>query len=816
MKRSNRRSLPALTLPHTRNVSSSSDETLVWSPSGPSASTSPAASQVDQDLQHAAERAVRKKQAAEIRRLRQVAGELSREKNEETQRAEGLQKDLAVSEANRKANLNMAIQYYKKQGNPFLVELENLSERIKEMRQELWSRDNLILDRDTMIEALRREVNLYADRNHWIVMQQRYYELQQRYEQMETALRSFEQRNEDLEDEHINLSGIIRNLEADVTVLRAQLSQVQDERDQLEHDASLAERQLEHALSRYREMKLERDQILKAESEEQAGAKERLLADLASRMFKRAIIMADMLDDLGVDPVDEELISLCRLVHEYLGLDAKDVYSDVEAAKTREKRDDGAKAHAGNASAPPSASNVDHQEATIRLAGPSNGSNVTGDEALESPNTYDARRRREVAAAEEAILGPLGLGFEDGSPTLKTIPRSSKLSRVTALVSTSPETPSKTPRGLFASGADIDQVTPVRTGGTGGIARDQWQIAADDLHELTEVFRGPCMRPVDVVSPEAGIQTAVGEDGRRGDGWDPPPISFLNQNEEDLYEDDLVEEAEVERDFAASNPSPKMPLAEGSRVFQDLGMGNENVQQEADAVPVLSKEAFKAPRFEDFKFGEGSGTILFTGSEKESSALTEGSSASSSSGIFNLASVHTAQAPVDAYTPPTFGQDFNFGGSDTAVSFTASQNAPSCLPTPAPEIKMAAAFSNPGTHLVEDSPAVIAEANNEVPNEETSEAIEEGSKTDALSPNTQKSKKAQAKAKKAEEKARKVEERKEAALLAKGPNRNQRRAASRERKAREKEAQAEAKKAQSAATKAAERRRAVATAMMRT
>lgn len=701
------------------------------------------------------------------------------------------------------------------------MDVESLSENIHQMRLEIRLRDDLIQSRDELIEALGRDVVLYSDQGHWHLMQQRFFELQQHYEQMPAAFRSLERRHGDLQDDYVDLSRSFRNLEADLTVLRAQLSQVKDERDQFEYDASIAEQQSENAVSRYREMKAKRDQILiqKAESEEQSGAKERLLAELASRMFKRTIILSCMLDDIEVEIYDDELASLCQFAHEHLGIDYRALYKDFVLAKKRATRDGEAgeeqyesgvpKAHAGNASSSAAASNSRQQQPHVPLA---------GSDVLESPNTYDARRRREVAAAEEAILGPLGLGFEDGSPTLKTIPKSSKPSRVTGLVPTSPETPSQTRRGLFASGADeIDQVTPARTGGTRGIARDQWQIAADDFHQLTEVFRGPRVQPVDIVSPEA---TKDEEGGSRGGREDSPSDSeggtFLSRNEDGSYENDLVEEVEVEDDFVASSSSPKMPLAEGSRVFQGLGMGNESTPHEADATPSISKEFFNAPTLEDFVFGESSGAILFTGSENESSALTEGTPASPSSGIFNQTSASTTEAPINAYAPPTFGQNFNFGGSNTAVSFTASQKAPSSLPTSASELESAAAPSVPGTSLAEDSPAVTAKADDEVPNVEASDkkVIEEDPKADALSPNKQTSKKAKAKARKAQEKARKTEERKEAALKAKGPNRNQRRAASRERKAKEKKAQSEAKKAQSAATNAAERRRAVAMAMV--
>ena len=717
----------------------------------------------------------------------------------------------------------MAIQYYRKQGNPFLGELGTLSERVKEMRLEIRSKDNLIQDQNRVIESLGREVILYADKDHWILMQQRYYDLQQRYEQMPADLRLLERRYGDLEYDYDDLYTSFRNLEAELTVLRAELGQVQDERDQFEYDASVAEEQSENAVAGYRRMEVERNEVLdqKAKSEEKAEVKERLLADLANRSFKRTIILSCMLDDFEVETCDDELVSLCQLAQEHLGIDYKELYKDFVMAKARVKRDEEARgdrdeggvpeADACNTFSSAVASNFSRREPTHHAR--SNRSSSVN----ESPNTYDARRRREVSAAEEAILGPLGLGFEDGSPTLKTIPKSSRPSKVTALVPTSPVTPIRTRKGLFASGAgEIDHVTPARTGGTGGIARDQWQIAGDDLHELTQVFRGPRMHPVDVVSQEATKDEEEGSGGDRdGSPSNPEGGACLSPNRDVGHEDDLEGEAAVEGDPIVSGFSPETPLTEGSRLFQDLGMGNENVQQDADAVLVLPKEAFKAPKFEDFIFGKGGDAIQFTGSANQSSALAEVHPASPSSSIFNMTSASNTRAPVNAYAPPTFGQNFNFGGSNTAVSFTASQAAPSSQPALAPELESAAASSVLDTSLGADPPAVTTQAEDEVLNEEASDkAIEEDSKEDTLSPNKQMNKKAKAKTKKAEEKAQKAEERKEAALEAKGPNREQRRAASRERKAQEKKAQTEAKKAQSAAAKAAERRRAVATARM--
>ena len=131
-----------------------------------------------------------------------------------------------------------------------------------------------------------------------------------------------------------------------------------------------------------------------------------------------------------------------------------------------------------------------------------------------------------------------------------------------------------------------------------------------------------------------------------------------------------------------------------------------------------------------------------------------------------------AETPRTAHDPPRFETDFNFGGSNGGVPFTANHES---SPPPPPVL---------GT---EQNAPTEPVSNKDV--------IEQGS-TDhtapqhAEVPNTKK----KAKGKQPKEKAQKTE----AAPKFEGPNRKQRRAADRERKAAEKKAQIAAEKAKKA------------------
>ena len=270
------------------------------------------------------------------------------------------------------------------------------------------------------------------------------------YANQEQRVLLLEQKYQDLENDYIDVSNRFKKLEGDHTEMKAQFEQIERERDRLQ-DATKV-------------LGLSTTEIAKS--------------------FQKPGTSGDM-------EIEEE------------------------RGESSEPR-----AQFGDTSSSMSTSKSHCPERSKFIAGAKNGSIIAttdqGD-ALETPDSFEARRRREVAAAEEEILGPLGLGFEAGSPTLKTksVPEGAKSSKVSKIMDhslTSLNTPNKTLEGLLTSAADgIDQVTPARTGGTRGIARDQWKVAGDDLHECTEVFRGGRMQPIDIVSP--GIEEQGAEDG---------------------------------------------------------------------------------------------------------------------------------------------------------------------------------------------------------------------------------------------------------------------------------------------------------------
>lgn len=808
-------------------------------------------------LQDTAEKIIDEEQADKVHRLEETVEELRVELADQAEQAKELETDMGICERNRELSFNTALRLYRNPGISVLVERHNLIDQIDQLKFEVRNRDAQIWLRDQWIETLRLDIALYANKEHWIRLQQCYYALQQQYGQMPQDFKKLEQKYEDLEDEHIDVANRLKKLEADHTELKAQHDQIRNERDRLEYDA-----------------------------EKSARAHEQFLAGLAARMFQRIIFMTGVLNNMDVDPMDNEQRALCQLAYEYLGLDATESATSCEntgangCGEVEEERESAVpETHVGDVPSLVSTSESSDRESTVpsaRTDGSSTSAKFDLRDMSESPNTFDARRRREVAAAEDKILGPLGLVFENGSPTLKSKPisegsKSSEVSRVMSRFPNSPSTPSKTLRALLTSGADdIDQVTPARTGGTSGIARDQWEIAGNDLQGFTEVFRGPRAQPIGIVSPGVGWKGA--EDGGRLKEEDffqeSEENAFLGTNENGVHDEGLVEEMEVGSDldkaedgavlegddgeiggsrdesgdegschdtaavlnqctvsgghdlftspaaalkpetsvgFSTFKPFPRIPWMEGSSVFHGLGVRNEAIHQEAYAIPSLPKEAFNAPQFQDFNFGGSSGGVPFIGHETKSLLLQGPTSEPTSIGLFNFSSTLLAQAPRTACHPLRFQQDFNFGGNNGGVSFTANGMRSSSLPAAATVLGLAGASSVVGTSLAQNIPSVLAQAEEKAPKEEISNnaTVENhGTEKDALAPSMPKQKKA--KGKKAKEAAPKNEEPK-----VEGPNRAQRRAASRERKAAE-------KKAKAVANNATRRgRSAVAAAMMR-
>ena len=851
-KHLNRRSLPTFPLSHSRDVSSSSNDTVVWSPSSSSSTSSPVTSEFGQMLQDAYQKIIGDKLIDKVHGLEGTIEELRLQVSDQTERATGLETDLEICERDRRLNFNTALRLYRNSGNLVSLERENLIDQVNRLRFEVGDRDSQIWSRDQLIQALRLDLSMYASHEQWLFLRQCFYALQQRYGQMPEEFRTLEQKYEDLEEMHIDVSNRFRKLEGDHTELKVQLDQIGEERNRLEDAAETFKQSSAEAAARYRVLKAQRDQIIgqKAESERKARANEQLLAGLAARMFKRIICMAD------VNSMDEEQIALCQLAKKHLGLNATKISQIFEKAgasgdrEIEEERDESDIPERVASEASPSMSTSEYNSygPTLSNAGVNDGSRFTvidRRDVLESPDTFEARRRREVAAAEEELLGPLGLGFKDGSPTLKTIPKSSKSTKVSRFMSLFPkssDTPSKISEVLSTAGSGyIDQITPARTGGTGGIARDQWKIAGNDLHEFTEVFRGPRAQPIEIVSPGVGTQGA--EDGSQRTEENPSQVfeeGAISSTSEDALRDEVpVDEmgvgSDLENDIDGPvlegdngetsgseyegrdhqnpfSPSPtaapkpassaesaslksfsEKPVGSRTPIFPDLGVGNEAVKEEANNFLGLPKEAFNAPRLQDFRFGGNSDGVPFFGSENESLTPSIPASEPASIGLFNLSSTSLAEAPGNAYDASRFEQDFNFGGSNGRVLFTASSNTSSSLPARTPELGSASASSALGASLAQN------QAEENAPKEgipENDTIKNEGTEKDVSDPNMSNKKKAM-------EEARKEKPKFE------GPNRNQRRAASRERKAAE-------KKAQAAAVHASQRgRKAVERAMMR-
>ncbi len=599
-KRRNRHSLPALPLDHSRNVSASSDDTLVSSQNG-SSSASPIVSNFGQALQYTAEKILREKQADKMYWLEEECEALRANLAHQTERAKELETNFKLCQKDREYNLDTALRLYGKAGKMVLVETRNMLDQIGQLKVEVQERDSHIWSLDQLIDALRLELDRYASREHWVLLWQNFQALQQKYGQMPQDLYYLERKYEDLEDEHINVSNKLRNLEGDYVELKIQRDQISDERDQLEDEAESSKQSSTEMSARLwaLEVKCEQNLDQKVKYEKKARAREQLLTDVAARMFKRVRFMAGVLEHKDVDPMDEEQTALYQLARKHLGIDVTEIDSSFE--KPGANGDNGVEeggdasgvreAHLGDLTSSISTSKTNKHQPKFAVTGANVSSlfaSIGGKGVSESPDTFHARRRCELAAAEEKLLGPLGLGFEDGSPTLKTKPvfetaKSPKKSKFMGFFPKSTDTPSE---GLGSystvSANDIDQVTPARTGGTRGIARGEWKVAGDDLQEFTEVFRGPKAQPIDLLSPPAAFK--------------PEPSAG----------------------FTIFNSVLTTSSGKGSPISQNLGARDEAANKGAHTTPSFSKDAFRAAETKDFNFGESSRGAPFIGSDNKS------------------------------------------------------------------------------------------------------------------------------------------------------------------------------------------------------
>ena len=222
-----------------------------------------------------------------------------------------------------------------------MIERRNLIDQIEQLKADILHRDEDIWSRDQLIAALRYDITLYANEEHWVLLRQCYFALQQQYGEMPQDFNRLERKYESLEDEHIDLSNRFKQLEGDHTELRVQLDQTRDERDRLEDDAEISRQGSHDAEARYWALEVQCDHIKeqKAKSEKEAGAKERFLADLAARMFKRTLSMARILVGIDINPMDDEQVALCQLAQKYLGVGANEIASSFEKVGSGENRE---------------------------------------------------------------------------------------------------------------------------------------------------------------------------------------------------------------------------------------------------------------------------------------------------------------------------------------------------------------------------------------------------------------------------------------------------------------------------------------------
>ena len=310
-------------------------------------------------------------------------------------------------------------------------------------------------------------------------------------------------------------------------------------------------------------------------------------------------------------------------------------------------------------------------------------------------------------------------------------------------------------------------------------------------------------------------------------------------------------EPESSAAFANLEAVSKTPFEEGSRMFQDLVTCPKAINEEANESRSLPQEAFNPPRFQDLAFGGSSSAVPFVGSEASPSTLPEpvpepvstgnfdpprfqdfkfGGSSSAvpflgseikpftspertsepvSNSIFNISNISSTQAPQNTFYPPPFGQDFTFGGNNSKVSFTASQQTSSNPPVPVPEFSSANASSVPGTSVAQDVSSVIPQNEEIATEEETSNTDTVGKEcAENNAPKLNTPNKKIPRGKNSKEEAQNNEEPRKENPKIDSLNRGQRRAASQERKAAEKKAQAQAN------TAAHRGRCAVAMAMM--
>ena len=245
-------------------------------------------------------------------------------------------------------------------------------------------------------------------------------------------------------------------------------------------------------------------------------------------------------------------------------------------------------------------------------------------QAPETPEAWNARRKLEVAEAEERVLGPLGLCFGRDGFTLKT--------------------KKKTEGHLKVKAGNADHVTPARAGGTSGIPRADWHEAINELRSMAQSFKGPAVQAVDSLSQKT--PTKVSAIGSPEYAYQDPP---LFEDHEACAEDTEDFEDAVEGGGADRFGNVEEEDEDGSAVDEAGGEMEEGV--EANGVGDEGGENGQAEQVAGYAGVGESVTVSGANPDVSQNIQHQG-----------LGGETYSAASIKSPSPPTL-QTFNFGGS---------------------------------------------------------------------------------------------------------------------------------------------------------
>ena len=194
------------------------------------------------------------------------------------------------------------------------------------------------------------------------------------------------------------------------------------------------------------------------------------LGGLAGDCFERMVRLTLALKDQGINAMDEEHKKICERAPYHVGFDERDIVKWVneEIEEERNGKDQAAGGEAGN----------ENRSYHVILDQAYDVKAPKSDVCQESPETHNVRRQREIAEAEERLLGPIGIAISaDG--TVKDVQAAKGQLH-----------PDQSHHALNSSPAagTIDDNTPSKTGKSKEISGEDWQNGAS---EVRSVFQHP-------------------------------------------------------------------------------------------------------------------------------------------------------------------------------------------------------------------------------------------------------------------------------------------------------------------------------------